>query len=50
VAGAAPTVPAAVTDAVSAMLAAAIPPEIADPLALGGQVTETPSANGSDPI
>jgi hypothetical protein len=33
------------------MLAAAIPAaEIADPLALGGQVTETPSANGSDPI
>jgi regulator of protease activity HflC (stomatin/prohibitin superfamily) len=54
-AGAAPTtigtVPAAVTDAVSAMLAAAIPAaEIADPLALGGPVTETPSANGSDPI
>jgi regulator of protease activity HflC (stomatin/prohibitin superfamily) len=45
------TVPAAVTDAVSAMLAAAIPAaEIADPLALGGPVTETPSANGSDPI
>ena len=43
-------VPAAVTDAVSAMLAAVIPAaEIADPLALGGQVTETPSANGSDP-
>ncbi|MGH3188854.1 MAG: SPFH domain-containing protein [Streptosporangiaceae bacterium] len=56
VTGAAPAVgetpaigPASVTDAVSAMLAAAIPAaEIADPLALGGQGAETSSANGSE--
>jgi len=56
--GAAPTatptigaVPAAVTDAVGAMLAATIPAaEIADPLTLGGQGTETSSANGSEAI